>query len=251
MFGTQVFRVSPSIWCVRRPSYLTCSYLVVTPGGTVMVDAGMDSGGADMRAGLAAAGLAFDSVRAILLTHWHNDHAAGGWAMRELTGAPVYYHRGDLPFFTRETAHPGLRGRLSDLVPEWGLFVLLKGLLGEATPKAVTADRHVADGDVLLDSFEVIETPGHTPGHVCYYYRPERALFAGDALAVIGGQARLMSRPVTPDLGAARASVVKCLSREIDLLCPGHREPLTRETGRRCRELARLAASRAPWPLFG
>jgi hypothetical protein len=42
---TQVRFVTDSIVCVRRPSYLTCSYLVRTPTGVVVVDAGMDSGG--------------------------------------------------------------------------------------------------------------------------------------------------------------------------------------------------------------
>jgi glyoxylase-like metal-dependent hydrolase (beta-lactamase superfamily II) len=247
----QVFRVSENIWCVRRPSYLTCSYLVRTPAGVVLVDAGMDSSGDDVRAGLRAMGLSAAAIRAVLLTHWHNDHAAGASAMHDESGAPVYYHASDAPFLTRETAHPGLRGWLSDRIPEWGILVLAKGLLGEASPVAVAASGYVSDGDEPVEGFEVIGTPGHTPGHVCYYYRPERALFAGDALAVIGDKIRFMSRPVTPDLSAARKSMRRCLDREIDILCPGHRTFLTDDVPAQCRAMRTHLDQGGAWPLFG
>lgn len=251
MFGTQVLQVSETIWCVRSPSYFTCSYIVKTPHGLVLIDAGMNSDGKDMDFGLAQLGMAPSDVKAILLTHWHNDHAAGGKAMREKTKAPVYYHADEAPFLTRENAAHGLRGRLSDIMPEWGLFVLFKGLLGEATPVAVEADALVTAGQVLLDCFEVVETPGHTPGHLCYYYPQERALFAGDALAVVGDRVHFMARPVTPDLEQARASMLRCLSLDIELLCPGHRWPLTRDTRKRCQEMADYLREGGKWPLLG
>lgn len=251
MIDLQVLPVSDAVWCVRRPSYLTCSYIVRSLSGTVLIDAGMDSGGRDMAEALERVGLDADSVRAVLLTHWHNDHAAGAHVLKERSGAAVYYHPADAPYYTRQTAHPGLRGRLSDLIPEWGPFVLFKGLLGEATPRAVAADAWAQEGAALPDGFEVIETPGHTPGHVSYYYHPERALFAGDALAVIDGCVRFMARPVTPDPERARASMARCLSRDIALLCPGHREPLTENVAARCAAMREHLENGGRWPLFG
>src|ERR1051325_1943765 len=96
----EIRRVSDTIICIRRVSYLTCSYMIRTPGGLVLVDAGMDSDGADVQAGLDALGLTPDAVKAILLTHWHNDHTAGAQWIHERSNAPVFYHRGDEPFFT-------------------------------------------------------------------------------------------------------------------------------------------------------
>ena len=249
--SARVLRVSENIWCVRRASYLTCSYLVRTHDGVVIVDVGMDSGGADVLAGLKAMALPASAIRAVLLTHWHNDHAAGASAIHQASGAPVYYHPADAPYFTRETAHRGLRGWASDLIPEWGVLVLAKGLLGEASPVAVAAASHVVEGDEPVEGFEVIETPGHTAGHVCYYYRPERVLFAGDALAVIGDRVRFMSRPVTPDLPAARESMRHCLDSDIQLLCPGHRAPLTVDVPAQCRTMRDYMDRGGVWPLFG
>lgn len=251
LFKPQVFPVSPNIWCVRRVSYLTCSYVIKASAGVVFVDAGMDSEGADMHFALDALNLPVESVKAILLTHWHNDHAAGGQVLQQQAGAAVYYHEGDAPFFQRATAHPGFRGWLSDVIPEWGLFVLFKGLLGEATPRAVAATRFVQDGEILLEDFEVVATPGHTPGHISFYYRPERALFAGDAMAVVDEKIHFMARPVTPDIESARQSMLRCLKMDIDILCPGHRAPLTTGVQEQCQQMAAHIEAGKEWPLLG
>ena len=251
MIDTQIIQLSESIYCLRRPSYVTCSYMVITPNGVVLVDAGMDSTGRDVHSGLRHIGRSATSIRAILLTHWHNDHAAGASEIHKESRAPVYYHAADEPFLTRRTAKLGLRGSLSELFPEYGIFVLFKGLLGEAPPRAIFATNFVRDGQQILDHFLVLETPGHTAGHVSYYYGPEKALFAGDALAVVGNRIRFMARPVTLNLQQARSSMVKCLQLDVDMVCPGHRMPLTRDIKPRLDEMKRYLAEEKPWPLFG
>jgi glyoxylase-like metal-dependent hydrolase (beta-lactamase superfamily II) len=248
--STEVRRVSDSITCLRRASYLTCSYIVRTAGGLVLVDAGMDSDADDVHVGLQALGADASEIRAILLTHWHNDHAAGAQAIHSASGAPVYYHRADARYFTGETATTGLRRWLSDRIPEMGVLVLAKGLLGESTPRPVSAQHFVSDGEILLDDFEVIATPGHTAGHVSYFYRPDRALFAGDALAVIGGRIRFMARPVTLDVDAARRSLAECLARSPEIVCPGHREPLV-DARPACERMRAYLAAGGTWPLLG
>lgn len=251
MIGRQVFRLTDSIWCVRRSSYLTCSYAVQTPNGVVLVDAGMDSTGADVLALLRTMRAPEDSVRMILLTHWHNDHAAGASAIQRRSGCAVHYHMAEAPWLSRTHARGGLRGWLAKLIPEWGICVLFIGLLGEAVPKDVAATEHVVDGQIVAGDFEVMETPGHTRGHLSFYYRPEQALFAGDALAVIGSRVRFMARPVTMDLRLARRSMERCLARDIAILCPGHRTPLTEQVEQRCDEMRRYLAVGGCWPLFG
>jgi len=249
--GPEVFSVTPRVWCVRRPSYLACSYLVRASNGIVLIDAGMDSEGRDVEVALERAfGAGLADVRAVLLTHWHNDHAAGARAVQE-RGAKVYYHAGDEAPLTRASARRGVRGWMAGHVPELGPLVLFKGLLGEAAPRAVAADRLIHDGETLEGEFEVIETPGHTPGHVSFFYAPERVLFAGDALAAIDGQVRFMSSVVTPDREAARRSMVRCLERAIDHVCPGHRMPLSADARARCTEMLDRLRAGAPWPLLG
>jgi glyoxylase-like metal-dependent hydrolase (beta-lactamase superfamily II) len=229
---------------------LTCSYGVRVDDGVVLIDAGMSSTGADVDALLRAMQMPGDSIRALLLTHWHNDHAAGASAIRQRCGCSVLYHQAETPWLTRTYAHGGLRGWLAKHIPEWGIGVLFIGLLGEAVPQAVEATEFLVDGQIVHD-FEVIETPGHTPGHLSFYYAREKALFAGDALAVIGEQVRFMARPVTANLEQARRSMNKILAREINALCPGHRHPLTESVEQRCEQMRCYLESDGAWPLLG
>jgi len=96
----------------------------------------------------------------ILITHSHWDHLGGVADLAERTGAKVYMPRQEAPVL----AHP------SDWFPEVPL-------------RPYEADV-LLDGDETLElaglSFETINVPGHSPGHVAFY--TEGALFSGDVL---------------------------------------------------------------------
>lgn len=251
MSKPHVFEVTAGVYCVMRRSYFTNSYLVDRGDGTlVAIDAGMKSNGSEMLRAIDQLGRKPQDVREILLTHWHNDHAAGASVLADLSGARVHYSAREADHLSRTVASTGLRGKLAGLVPENGPLVLLKGLLGNAPQQAVTATDFVRGGDVIGD-FDVLDTPGHTAGHLSYFYRPKGVLFAGDALAVIRQRLRFMARPTTEDVPAARASMMRCLEMPIQFICPGHREPLTRNVAAECERMRELLRSGAAWPLFG
>jgi len=246
-----VIAVAEGIWCLRRPSYFACSYVVAADDGAYAVDVGMDSGAADFLDGLQATRIDPRQVKGVFLTHWHNDHSAGAAFLKKNFGTPVYYADAEKPFLTRATAKHGLRTWLGERVPEEGPLVLLRGLLEEAAPAAVIADHLVRDGESLPGGFRAVASQGHTPGHVAYFHEPTRALFCGDALAVVNGQLRLMARPVTPDLRAAREAALRCLNEDARYICPGHRGPLTKNVAEERARLRAQLESGAPWPLLG
>ncbi|HUB80160.1 MAG TPA: MBL fold metallo-hydrolase [Bryobacteraceae bacterium] len=243
--------MTDGVWCFRRPSYFACSYVVADHSGVIAIDAGMDSHAGDFLEGMQAAGLSPDLLRAVLLTHWHNDHAAGAAFLKERFAARVYYHNSDIPWLTRRTATNSIRAWFGRHIPEEGVLVLLRGLLEDASPEAVEADCLVSDGEAIEGVFRVLTAPGHTPGHVAYFHEPTRALFCGDALAVVKHRIRLLARPVTPDLTEARRSAIKCLREEPDFLCPGHRRPLSQNVRQECRQLRAYLEGGGRWPLLG
>ena len=110
----------------------------------------------------------FDKVL-ILLTHAHFDHAGGLQGVRRgLKANEVYVHADDKPLFDNLKMQPQMFGMAPfpeqpDQPTKW-----LNG--GEKI--------ELAPGVAL----EVLHTPGHTPGSVCYYLEPRKILFSGDTL---------------------------------------------------------------------
>lgn len=104
------------------------------------------------------------SVQMILLTHSHWDHTADAAILKEALEVPLYIHQAD----SGNLENPG-----SDGLP---LFFPIP---------AVKPDGFLTDGQLITVGdlqIEVIETPGHTPGGVCFYLPAQKTLIAGDTL---------------------------------------------------------------------
>ncbi len=152
----------------RVPAWLaeTNAYIVASePGGVaVVIDAPPEP--ERIVEVLVEQGLA---VVGILLTHGHVDHSGGSGSIAESTGAAVYVHPDD-DFLT---LHPQEQ---------------LRSMWGMSPPGSYDLPRQferLVDGQTLtmagLD-FEVRHTPGHTPGHCCFYVADQETLFSGDQL---------------------------------------------------------------------
>ena len=111
------------------------------------------------------------SVKAILLTHGHFDHIFGVAQAAEFYGVPVYMHPADEVII--QEANPTLCNAFGLAVP------------ADFSPACGTQLHYIKEGDVIEVGnlrFEVIETPGHTPGGVCFLEKNEKILFSGDTL---------------------------------------------------------------------
>jgi hydroxyacylglutathione hydrolase len=109
--------------------------------------------------------LEVETVEAILITHTHFDHVGAVAPLARATGAPVYCPQLE----TRVLAN------IMDFVP-WPGF---------GPFESYEADRTVEGGETLELaglSFEVLFTPGHSPGHVTYALPADDAVFSGDVL---------------------------------------------------------------------
>ncbi len=127
----------------------------------VIVDPGDESD----RILAAVEALGIERVEAILLTHTHFDHIGAVAPVAKATGAPVYCPE----------LETHVLANIMDYVP-WAGF---------GPYESYEADHTVAGGETLELAglpFEVMFTPGHSPGHVSYALPELGALFSGDVL---------------------------------------------------------------------
>jgi hydroxyacylglutathione hydrolase len=130
-------------------------------GGGVIIDPGEEAD----RLLAAIEALKIEHLDAILVTHTHFDHVGAVAPVARATGAPVICPQ-------LETQ---VLANIMDYVP-WPGF---------GPFESYQADRTVRGGERLALAgleFEVLFTPGHSPGHVTYALKDHKALFSGDVL---------------------------------------------------------------------
>lgn len=105
-------------------------------------------------------------VKYILLTHGHFDHIGGVNFVKEKTGAQIVAHKDEEEMLVDSIKNEFKANRGYDMPP-------------------INTDIFVEDGSTLMlgnVEIEVLHTPGHTKGGVCYIFKDDRLLFSGDTL---------------------------------------------------------------------
>lgn len=168
------------------------AYVVARQGEAAVVDTGVEGSAADIEATVVELGSGWDDVAHVILTHSHRDHV--GSLPELLTAAPD------------ATAYIGAGDR--DAVD---------------SPRPLTV---VEDADTIM-GLEVIETPGHTPGHISLLDRDLALLIAGDALRGVDGGVAGPDPSFSDDMATASASMARLASLGFDTVVFGHGEPVT------------------------
>jgi glyoxylase-like metal-dependent hydrolase (beta-lactamase superfamily II) len=215
----------------NQPIGYTLPYLFEVPGGASIVDPGWDAPESveALEGQLDELGLSFRDIRRVIVTHVHPDHYGMAARIKEASGCEVLVHEKDLEFlrwrarefpsldingwFERHgmpplTAPPNVGGRMG----RWALDV--------------EPDTSMTDGErLILGDFElqVMWTPGHSPGHACFYEERLELLLTGDhVLPTISPNVGQWPGSETDPLGDYLASLQRLRGLAVKRVLPAH-----------------------------
>ena len=178
----------------------TCSY-VVGRGEVAVIDPGPAD--ADHIAALLKA-VQGETVRHILVTHTHRDHAPGAALLKAATGAEVV----GCPQRAPRPTDPSLPA------------------LDAAFDLRYAPDRALADGDAVEGAsyrLLAVATPGHSSDHLAFALPSEGALFSGDHVMA---WSTTVVAPPDGSMRAYMASLNKLQARNDTVYWPGHGGPV-------------------------
>ena len=169
----------------------TTAYVLVRGGEVALVDTGVAGSAAQISEAIQGAGLGWDAIKHVIVTHHHGDHA-------------------------------GSVGEVLELAPAATVWAGAPDIPSIRAPRDIQA---AADGDEIF-GLQIIGTPGHTAGHLSVFDPVGSALVLGDAAANIGGSLTGSPGRFTADATQAQETLRKIAAMTFETAWFMHGDPI-------------------------
>lgn len=206
---------SGSKWGFGITHPLDCNvYMVDTGDGCVLIDAGCGMETHKMDEVIESHGYKLSDIKAILLSHYHGDHACGAGRIREATGCKVYAPAKEaVAIETGDEIATSVGPSKGGLYPLDFSYPKCPGVIGLEDGDTVTV------GNV---TFKVFMVPGHSLCDMVMYAEIDgkKCLFTADSVFVCGQV--LIQSLYDVSLYPYACAMKKLAELEVDALFPGH-----------------------------
>ena len=175
-----------------------CNAYLIDGPARVLIDPGHAHLFGHVETGLRQLGLGLEDIDLVIATHCHPDHVEA-----------VRLFKSD-------------RTRFGVHETDWNLLRDMGRYLGAALdPSFYVPAFFLEEGDFTVKGleFQVIHTPGHSPGSISLYWPEQKALFTGDVIFREG-----LGRPDLPggDGSTLKKSIKRLAELDVEKLLPGH-----------------------------
>jgi len=210
-------------------------YMVKSGGDTLLVDCGWntDDAYAALEETMREHGSHPSEVNKLFITHVHPDHFGMAGRLKRMADCDVIIHEKDAEVINARYLAP--KGLTEDMgkfmkingVPSLESPAMAQGSMGMIDKVApVPPDTEVKGGEALhigSFSFEIIWTPGHSPGHICLYEPNHKVLFTGDhILPTITPNVSIHAQTHGSPLGDYMRSLEKLEDLDVKYVLPAH-----------------------------
>jgi glyoxylase-like metal-dependent hydrolase (beta-lactamase superfamily II) len=211
-----LMKIAENVYLV--PDVVANPYILVDADGLTLIDTGIPRSEKKILAYLSGLGKSGRDLKRIILTHSDFDHVGALAALKEATGARTYASQ-----IEADAISTGRASRPIRMPFAWrrAAFFLLRPFM-RARP--VRVDEILTDGMVLpvLGGLRVLDTAGHTPGHISLYAPAAGVLFCGDSIVSDPDGLKRSRPPLTWDQARADDSVRKQNALKPAIVCSGH-----------------------------
>ena len=210
-------------------------YLLKDGDDTVLVDCGWNTDTAyqALEEGMREHGSHPNDINKLVVTHVHPDHSAMAGRLKQRSSCEIVLHQNDAEVITARYFAP--KGLMDDMgrfmatngVPAMDTPSMARGsmgMLGNVAP--VPADTEVKGGETFKVGdfdFEIIWTPGHSPGHICLYEPNRKILLTGDhVLPTITPNVSIHAQTHGSPLGDYMRSLEILEDLDVEIVLPAH-----------------------------
>ena len=199
----------------------TSVVLIENAGAPILIDAGFKWSAKSLNASLNSLNYEIADIKALLMTHFHPDHTGGASNLVENGVKETAIHKLDAPIISGDQNMPGLMA-----TP--GLKLLINPVVRYLAGNWLEPTTLLEGGENLKFPIpiNVIHTPGHTLGSVCYHLPTEGVLIAGDALSRRFNRLSGPSKVWSQDWTQGMDSLNKLTEFDYDIVCLSHFRPL-------------------------
>ncbi|WP_026888744.1 MBL fold metallo-hydrolase [Clostridium beijerinckii] len=200
----------------------------------ILIDTGLPGQIENIREEVEKAGVSFDKINKIIITHHDLDHigSLSSIVKNSKSEIEVLAHSGERPYIEGEKIGIKITPERLSSMPE-----SMKETIKQLKTKV---NRVVKDEEELsyCGGIEVIYTPGHTPGHICLYLKKYKALVTGDAMNVVNDELIGPNPEYTFDMKQAIESLKKLTKYDIETVICYHGGVFTKSSNDRIAKLA-------------
>ncbi len=209
------------------PGIIANPYLIIDCGELTLIDTGMPGSHKKILRYIAGLGYTPNDLKRILITHADFDHVGGLAALKAEAGALVFAHSNEAAAMA--AGRPSRKLKPSNIFAN--LLYRAMDRLFKAAP--VQVDELLAEGQVLpvLGGLRVLETFGHTPGHLSFFAPSAGILFVGDSIVSEKTGLRGSRGANNWDQQRSDESVRKQATLGARIICPGHGTVVMDATG--------------------
>ncbi len=200
------------------PNVVANPYLIIDPDGLTLIDAGLPGSHKKILGYIAGLGRSPSDLKRIIITHSDMDHVGGLSAIKKSSGARIYASAIESDAMSKGSSSRKVKPR------NFFRKLLMSGAGRFMRAVPIQADEILSEGQVLpvLGGLRVVETPGHTPGHISFFSPSTGILFTGDSIVAREGGLVRSLQALTWDEAKADESARKQAALGARIVCSGH-----------------------------